>query len=80
VELLAQISESWRPGKSAEQKPDRAELDDLLNQLDETEPETSSATERIDELRVRIENLMDEIEIEIGLGIEPPVIAAEDAG
>ena len=78
MELLAQISESWCPGKSAEQKPDRAELDDLLNQLDETELETSSATERIDELRVRIENLMDEIEI--GLGIEPPVIAAEDAG
>ena len=39
---------------------------------------TLGAAERIDELRGRIEILMDEIEI--GLGIEPPVIASEDAG
>ena len=38
----------------------------------------SALTERIDELRGRIEILMDEIEI--SLGIEPPVIASEDAG
>jgi hypothetical protein len=42
------------------------------------EHETLGAAERIDELRGRIEILMDEIEI--GLGIEPPVIASEDAG
>jgi len=43
---------------------------------------TLGAAERIDELRGRIEILMDEIEIEIeiGLGIEPPVIASEDVG
>ena len=35
-------------------------------------------TARIDELRGRIEILMDEIEI--SLGIEPPMIASEDAG
>ena len=39
---------------------------------------TLGAAERIDELRGRIEILMDEIEI--SLGIEPSVIAAEDAG
>jgi ribosome assembly protein YihI (activator of Der GTPase) len=55
-----------------------ADLDDLLEQLDEVEHETLGAAERIDELRGRIEVLMDEIEI--SLGIEPPVIASEDAG
>ena len=44
----------------------------------QVEHETLGATERIDELRGRIEILMDEIEI--SLGIEPPVIASEDAG
>jgi hypothetical protein len=44
----------------------------------QVEHETLGATERIDELRGRIETLMDEIEI--SLGIEPPMIASEDAG
>ena len=39
---------------------------------------TLGAAERIDELRGRIEILMDEIEI--SLGIEPSVIASEDVG
>jgi ribosome assembly protein YihI (activator of Der GTPase) len=78
VERLDQISQVWRSGTSAEQRRDLADLDDLLEQLDEVEQETLGATERIDELRGRIEILMDEIEI--SLGIEPPVIAAEDAG
>jgi hypothetical protein len=42
------------------------------------EHETSAVTERIDELRGRIEILMDEIEN--SLGIEPSVIASEDIG
>jgi ribosome assembly protein YihI (activator of Der GTPase) len=78
VERLDQISQVWRSDTSAEQRLDSADLDDLLEQLDEVEPETAAATERIDELRGRIEILMDEIEI--SLGIEPAVIAAEDAG
>ena len=75
VERLDQISQVWRSDTSAEQ---RLDLADLLEQLDEVEHATFSTTERIDELRGRIEILMDEIEI--SLGIEPPVIASEDAG
>jgi ribosome assembly protein YihI (activator of Der GTPase) len=78
VERLDQISQVWRSDTSAEQRLDLADLDDLLEQLDEVEHETSSATERIDELRGRIEILMDEIEI--SLGIEPPVIASRARG
>ena len=78
VERLDQISQVWRSDTSAEQRLDLADLDDLLEQLDEVEHETLGAAERIDELRGRIEVLMDEIEI--SLGIEPHVIASEDAG
>ena len=78
VERLDQISQAWRSDTSAEQRLDLADLDDLLEQLDEVEQETLGAAERIDELRGRIEILMDEIEI--SLGIEPSVIASEDAG
>ena len=78
VERLDQISQVWRSDTSAEQRLDLADLDDLLEQLDEVEQETLGAAEKIDELRGRIEVLMDEIEI--SLGIEPTVIAAEDAG
>ena len=78
LERLDQISQVWRSDTSAEQRLDLADLDDLLEQLDGVEQETLGAAERIDELRGRIEVLMDEIEI--SLGIEPPVIASEDAG
>ena len=78
VERLDQISQVWRSDTSAEQRLDLADLDDLLERLDEVEQETLDAAERIDELRGRIEMLMDEIEI--SLGIEPTVIASEDAG
>ena len=78
VERLDQISQVWRSDTSAEQRLDLVDLDDLLEQLDEVEQETLVATERTEELRGRIEILMDEIEI--SLGIEPPVIASEDAG
>jgi peptidoglycan hydrolase CwlO-like protein len=78
VERLDQISQVWRSDTSAEQRLDLADLDDLLEQLDEVEQETLAVTERIDELRGRIEILMDEIEN--SLGIEPSVIASEDVG
>jgi len=78
VVRLDQISQVWRSDTSAEQRLDLADLDDLLEQLDEVEQETSAVTERIDELRGRIEIVMDEIEI--SLGIEPSVIASEDVG
>ena len=78
VERLDQISQVWRSDTSAEQRLDLADLDDLLEQLDEVEHETLGAAGGIAELRGRIELLMDEIEI--SLGIEPPVIASEDAG
>lgn len=67
---LDHISEVWRSDTSAEQHTDLADLDDLLGRLDDAEPETAGEAERIDELRGRIEILMDEIEI--SLGIEPP--------
>jgi hypothetical protein len=72
LEKLDHISDVWRADTSGEQRTDLSELDDLLGQLDEMEPETPAATERIDELRGRIEILMDEIEI--SLDIEPPPI------
>lgn len=70
VSRLDQISEVWRSDTSDEQRTDLADLDDLLGRLETIEPETAVEAERIDELRGRIEILMDEIEI--SLGIEPP--------
>ena len=67
---LNHISEVWRSDTSDEQRTDLADLDELLGRLDDTEPGTAGEAERIDELRGRIEILMDEIEI--SLGIEPP--------
>ena len=78
LERLDQISQVWRSDTSAERRLDLADLDDLLEQPDEVEQQTLGAAERIDELRGRIKILMDEIGI--SLGIEPSVIAAEDAG
>ena len=72
LDRLDQIREVWRAETSVEQRTDLADLDELLGRLDEMEPETSAAAERIDELRGRIEILMDEIEN--SLGIEPPAI------
>ena len=78
VERLDQISQVWRSDTSAERRLDLADLDDLLEQLDEVEQETLGAAEKIEELRGRIEILMDEIENR--LGVEHSVIASEDAG
>ncbi len=52
---------------------DLAGLDDLLGRLDAMETGAAAGTETIDELRGRIEILMDEIDI--SLGIEPAPIA-----
>ena len=70
VARLDHISEVWRSDTSDEQHTDLADLDALLARLDTIETETAGEAERIDELRGRIEVLMDEIEI--SLGIEPP--------
>jgi len=66
---LDHISEVWRSDTSDEQRTDLAGLDELLARLDSAEPATAGEAERIEELRGRIEIMMDEIEI--GLGIEP---------
>lgn len=66
---LEHISDDWRSGTASEQKLDLADLDDLLGQLDDLESDARTDTETLGELRGRIEILMDEIEI--SLGIEP---------
>ena len=77
---LGHISELWRSDTAAEQRTDLADLDAPQHphrQRREGPPPRSTCVsfntveaERIDELRGRIEILMDEIEI--SLGIEPP--------
>ena len=70
---LDQVVGRWRSQTSTEQRNDLSYLDDLLGELDDVD--TSSAgtiAEMVEELRGRIEILMDEIEI--SLGIEPPPI------
>jgi hypothetical protein len=52
---------------------DLADLEDLLGRLDDMQTDAAAGTETIDELRGRIEILMDEIDI--SLGIEPAPIA-----
>jgi hypothetical protein len=71
---LEHISQVWRAETANEQKVDLADLDDLLGELDDLDADTAAAeSEGIDEMRARIEILMDEIDI--SLGIEPPPIA-----
>ena len=72
-EKLARISLEWRSETAIEQRMDLAALDDLLGRLDDMQGGTAAGTETIDELRGRIEILMDEIDI--SLGIEPAPIA-----
>ena len=71
-ETLEHISDEWRSGTASEQKMDLADLDDLLGQLDDLESDAATDTETLGELRGRIEILMDEIDI--SLGIEPAPI------
>jgi hypothetical protein len=71
---LEHISSVWRAETANEQKMDLADLDDLLGELDDLDADAADAeSESIDEIRGRIEILMDEIDI--SLGIEPPPIA-----
>ena len=69
---LDEISEEWRSQTAAEQKTTLLDLDDLLDELDVLETDVSAATDTVEELRGRIEILMDEIDI--SLGIEPAPI------
>jgi hypothetical protein len=71
-ELVDHISETWRRGAPADQRTDLADLDAALAELDEQETETNTAIEAVEHLRGRIEVLMDEIDIT--LGIEPTPI------
>ena len=45
---LDHISEVWRSELESEQKTNLADLDDLLEQLDQLEPETAAETERVE--------------------------------
>jgi hypothetical protein len=69
---LEQIAGRWRTDTCAEQEKDLSDLDELLGEIDELEIDRASAAEMAEELRNRIEILMDEIDI--SLGIEPPPI------
>lgn len=69
---LDQIAGRWRSETPAEQRADLTELDDLLSSLDEVETDHSAALDAVEELRGRIEILMDEIEI--SLGLEPAAL------
>lgn len=73
LDQLEHISDVWRSETADRQKLDLVVLDDLLGELDDMGSDTSADAERIDELRGRIEILMDEIDI--SLGIEPAPIA-----
>lgn len=66
---LDQIFQTWRDGTTDEQRAELALLDNALADLDEIDVGTAAAFEAVDELRGRIEVLMDEIEI--CLGMEP---------
>lgn len=72
---LEEIRERWRSGTAAERRRDLMFLDDLLGELDDLPTESSQFADAVDELRGRIEILMDEIEI--SLGIEPPPITGD---
>ena len=74
-----QVVGRWRSQTSTEQRNDLAYLDDLLGELDDVETDSAGTTaEMVDALRGRIEILMDEIEI--SLGIEPPPITGLTGG
>ena len=69
-EQVDDISETWLGGTPAELHNHLADLDDATAALNEPEPDTPDSTHTVDELIGRIEVLMDEIDI--NLGIEPP--------
>jgi len=65
------ISETWRDGTAGERRAELVELDGALADLDDVDTDTRAATEAVEELRGRIEILMDEIEISLGVEPEP---------
>jgi hypothetical protein len=65
------VSETWRDGTAVERRAELVELDGALADLDDVETDTQVAMEAVDELRGRIEVLMDEIEISLGVEPEP---------
>jgi hypothetical protein len=75
-ERVDHISETWRRGAPDDQRIDLADLDAALAELDDMETDTQSESEAVDHLRGRIEILMDEIDI--ALGIEPEPIDLPD--
>ena len=69
-EQVDHISETWRDGTPEELRTHLADLDTALSALRELETDSPDTTDLIDELCGRVEVLMDEIDI--SLGIEPP--------
>ena len=71
-EHLEGIRERWRSGTTVERQSDLVHLDGLLGELDDlrVEPDAVADAEEVDQVRGRIEILMDEIEISVG--VEPP--------
>jgi len=68
-----QVVGRWRSQTSTEQHNDLSYLEDLLGELDNVDTCSAGTTaEMVEELRGRVEILMDEIAI--SLGIEPPPI------
>ena len=70
---VGKIIGRWRSETSTEQRNDLSYLDDLLGELDDVDTGSAGTTaDMVEQIRGRIEILMDEIEI--SLGIEPPPI------
>ena len=69
-EQVDHISETWRDGTPEELRTHLADLDTALSALRELETDSPDTTDPIDELRGRVEVLMDEFDI--SLGIELP--------
>ena len=64
-----EISDDWPAEPPAQQSADLAELDVLLRDLDEFDP-----TKEVDQLRGRIEMLMDQL----GMVVAPPTVPGDD--
>ena len=57
-----QISERWHSDTRFEKQRDLADLDDLLGELDDLPAASGAVARTVDELRGRIEILMDDID------------------
>ena len=76
-EAVDHISETWRDGSAGERRSELALLDDALAELDDIDADTQLLVEAVEELRGRIEVLMDEIEISLGLEPTPLNVPVE---